>query len=37
MVAPGSPSQTWAVESAATLETLVLLPEGARERARHAR
>lgn len=27
LVAPGSPSQTWAIESAATLETLVLLPE----------
>jgi ribosomal protein S18 acetylase RimI-like enzyme len=27
LVAPGSPSQTWAIESAATLETLVLLPD----------
>ena len=27
MVAPGAPSQTWAVEAAATLETIVLLPE----------
>jgi GNAT superfamily N-acetyltransferase len=27
LVAGGSPSQTWAIESAATLETIVLLPE----------
>ena len=27
LVAGGSPSQTWAIESSATLETVVLLPE----------